>query len=221
MTNTKSKIIAKAIKTIFTATLLVGAMAASTSQASNVNFDVTETSSFTPVYGKALPPVGHVNFCSRNRGECKGLGGTTRKVTLDNDNWKILHEVNNYSNKSIAAVTDGELYNVPEHWTFPTNAGDCEDFVLQKKRYLEGLGFPAETLLITVVLDEVGLGHAVLTVRTDRGDFILDNMRNDIRSWNSTGYTFIKRQSQHNPQQWVSLTKRGVRVSQTTVAGKK
>ncbi len=95
----------------------------------------------------------------------------------------------------------------------------CEDFVLQKKRYLEGLGFPAETLLITVVLDELGLGHAVLTVRTDRGDFILDNMRNDIRAWNATGYTFIKRQSQTNPRKWVSLTNRGVRVAHTTAAG--
>ena len=220
MLKTKKTIFAKAIKTIFTSALLASAMATASSQAANVNFDVTETSGFTPVYGKTLPPVGHVNFCARNRGECKSLGGTTRKVTLNNENWKILHEVNNYSNKSIQAVTDSELYSVPEHWAFPTNAGDCEDFVLQKKRYLEGLGFPAETLLITVVLDELGLGHAVLTVRTDRGDFVLDNMRNDIRAWNSTGYTFIKRQSQYNPQQWVSLTQRGVRVSHTTAAGK-
>jgi len=171
------------------------------------------------VYGKTLPPIGHVNFCARYRSECKSLGGKTNKVVLDKANWKILHEVNNYANKTITPVTDGELYNVPELWTFPTNAGDCEDYVLQKKRYLEGLGFPAETLLITVVLDEKGLGHAVLTVRTDRGDFVLDNMRNDIRNWNATGYTFIKRQSQKNPRNWVALTNRGYSASRTTVAG--
>jgi len=189
-------------------------------QAAKHNSDVTKTSIFTPVFGKTLPPVGHVNFCARNRGECKSLGGTVRKVVLEKTNWKIMHEVNNYSNKTVTPVTDEQLYKVPEYWTFPTNAGDCEDYVLQKKRYLEGLGFPAETLLITVVLDEKGLGHAVLTVRTDRGDFILDNMRNDIRAWNATGYTFIKRQSQINPRQWVSLTNRGVKVSLTTAAGK-
>ena len=220
MSKTKTNKIAKAIRISIYSTFLAGAITATGAQAANVNFDVTETSSSTPVYGKTLPPIGHVNFCARHGSECKSLGGTTRKVVLNNDNWKILHEVNNYSNKSIVPVTDGELYNVPEHWTFPTNAGDCEDIVLQKKRYLEGLGFPAETLLITVVLDEMGLGHAVLTVRTDRGDLVLDNMRDDIRTWNATGYTFIKRQSQYNPRLWVSLTKRGVRVSHTTAAGK-
>ncbi len=211
---------AKIAKAILGATCLAGIIATSGAQAAKVNFDITETSIFTPVYGKTLPPIGHVNFCAVNRSECKNLGGTTRKVTLTKENWKIMHEVNNYANKTITPVTDDELYKVPEHWTFPTNAGDCEDYVLQKKRYLEGLGFPAETLLITVVLDELSLGHAVLTVRTDRGDFVLDNMRNDIRSWRSTGYTFIKRQSQHNPQQWVSLTNRGYNVSHTTAAGK-
>lgn len=175
---------------------------------------------FTPVYGKTLPPVGHVNFCARNQAECRPLGGAVRKLRLGGKTWRMLNEVNTYTNESIRPVTDQELYAVPELWTYPTKAGDCEDYVLQKKRYLEGLGIPGETMLITVVLDEKGLGHAVLTVRTDRGDFVLDNMRNDIRRWNNTGYTFIKRQSQSDPRQWVSLTTRGTPVSATTVAGK-
>lgn len=212
---------AKSAAKIASAALLISAFTATGTQAAKVNFDVDETSIFTPVYGKALPPIGHVNFCATNAGECKSLGGTTRKVVLTKENWKIMHQVNLYANKTIKAVTDNDLYNVPEYWTFPTNAGDCEDYVLQKKRYLEGLGFPAETLLITVVLDEKGLGHAVLTVRTDRGDFVLDNMRNDIRNWRKTGYTFIKRQSQDNPRAWVSLTNHGDRVSHTTAAGRK
>ena len=32
---------------------------------------------------------------------------------------------------------------------------------------------------MTVVIDEQGEGHAVLMVRTDRGDFILDNKRDE------------------------------------------
>ncbi len=204
------------------AMLVAATMTTQSAQAAKVNYDVTETSIFTPTYGKALPPIGYVNFCSRNANECRSLGGTTKKVVLTEQNWKIMHEVNNYSNKTVKPVTDSELYNSPEYWTYPQqNAGDCEDYVLQKKRYLEGLGFPAETLLITVVLDTKGLGHAVLTVRTDRGDFILDNMRNDIRNWRNTGYTYIKRQSQHNPQIWTALTNRGTTVSRTTVAGQK
>ena len=80
--------------------------------------------------------------------------------------------------------------------------------MLLKKRYLEGLGFPVETLLITVVLDESGEGHAVLSVRTDRGDFVLDNRRSAILLWSETRYEFLKRQSQENPQLWVALTRK-------------
>jgi predicted transglutaminase-like cysteine proteinase len=62
--------------------------------------------------------------------------------------------------------------------------------------------------LITVVLDEKMQGHAVLTITTDKGDFVLDNRRNDVLRWSDTGYTFLKRQSAEDPRQWVSLSKR-------------
>jgi predicted transglutaminase-like cysteine proteinase len=45
----------------------------------------------------------------------------------------------------------------------------------------------------------------VLTLITSAGDYIFDNRRNEIRSWSATGYAFLKRQSEHNPQKWVSL----------------
>jgi predicted transglutaminase-like cysteine proteinase len=57
---------------------------------------------------------------------------------------------------------------------------------------------------MTVVIDEKGEGHAVLTLITDRGDFILDNKTSAVQSWRQTGYTFIKRESQ-DTQAWVSL----------------
>jgi predicted transglutaminase-like cysteine proteinase len=105
-------------------------------------------------------------------------------------------------------MSDEELYGKPEYWTLPTDAGDCEDYLLLKKHYLEGLGFPSEALLITVVLDEKSQGHAVLTVTTDKGDFVLDNRRNDVMRWSDTGYTYLKRQSAEDPRQWVSLTRK-------------
>ena len=67
------------------------------------------------------------------------------------------------------------------------------------------MGFSEGALLITVVLDEKGEGHAVLTVRTDRGDFILDNMRNKVKLWSETEYTFLKRQSADHPARWVKI----------------
>ena len=66
-------------------------------------------------------------------------------------------------------------------------------------------GWPREALLITVVRDKNGDGHAVLTVKTDKGEFILDNQTDDILLWSDTGYRFVKRQSQTDPNVWVSL----------------
>ena len=83
--------------------------------------------------------------------------------------------------------------------------GDCEDYVLLKRRMLVQVGWPRETLLVTVVRDEKGEGHAVLTVITDEGDYVLDNQNKDILIWSDTGYRFIKRQSQSNPNVWVAL----------------
>ena len=63
-----------------------------------------------------------------------------------------------------------------ERWNYPDDGyGDCEDYVLLKRRMLMQAGWPREALLITVVRDKKGDGHAVLTVKTNRGEFVLDN----------------------------------------------
>jgi len=94
---------------------------------------------------------------------------------------------------------------VVERWSYPDDGyGDCEDYVLLKRRMLIQSGWPQGGLLVTVVRD-TDEGHAVLTVTTDNGDYILDNKRDEILLWSETGYRFIKRQSQYNPNVWVSL----------------
>jgi predicted transglutaminase-like cysteine proteinase len=168
-------------------------------------------SAFAPAYSRTLPPIGFVNFCARHGEDCRPLGGHVKKARLTAARLDLLRQVNRYVNRKITPMTDQQLYNQPEVWEYPVNAGDCEDYVLLKKRYLEGLGFPSETLLITVVLDENGAGHAVLMARTSKGDLVLDNRRDRILPWYRTGYTFLKRQSQSDPGKWVSLT-RGKKV---------
>lgn len=155
--------------------------------------------------GKTVPPVGFVQFCVTNPAECKPKGGKTYRLTLTSKVWELMTSVNSLVNSSVAPRSDQELYGEPELWAFPTNAGDCEDYLLLKKRYLESYGFPSETLRITVVLDEKREGHAVLTVVTTQGDLVLDNRRNTVEWWDATGYTFIKRQSRENPMRWVAL----------------
>jgi len=68
--------------------------------------------------------------------------------------------------------------------------------VLQKRKMLLQAGWPREALLITVVRDKAGDGHAILTVKTDRGEYVLDNQTDAILLWSDTGYRFVKRQSQ-------------------------
>ena len=58
---------------------------------------------------------------------------------------------------------------------------------------------------MTIVRDLDGNGHTILTVKTDKGDYILDNMVGEIRLWDQTGYKFVKRQSQTDPNVWVSV----------------
>ena len=114
--------------------------------------------------------------------------------------------MNTAVNAAVAPITDLELYGKPEVWTYPAaNKGDCEDYVLLKRRTLIERGYPESTLLITVVRDENNEGHAVLTVRTDQGDFVLDNKRHEVMRWADTPYTFVKRQSEKNPLVWISL----------------
>ncbi|MDE2384643.1 MAG: transglutaminase-like cysteine peptidase [Alphaproteobacteria bacterium] len=156
-------------------------------------------------YGKTLPPIGYVDFCGRAEEECKFKGGTNETLKLTTENWDQIQQVNRYVNTKIRPATDMELYHVPDYWTYPVDAGDCEDYALLKKRYLKDLGFNPDLMLMTVVLDENNEGHAVLTIPTSKGDYVLDNRRQEILRWDETGYTFLKRQSQPQANQWVSL----------------
>ncbi len=156
-------------------------------------------------FGQTLPPIGFVKFCISNPTECQPTGDAKAALEMSQEQWNLIHQVNTYVNGEIAPVSDMELYGEAEFWTFPTTAGDCEDYLLLKKRYLEGLGFPSNALLITVVLDEKREGHAVLTLATNEGDYILDNRHNEVLAWKQSNYTFLKRQSRDNPRQWISL----------------
>jgi predicted transglutaminase-like cysteine proteinase len=167
-----------------------------------------ENGAYAPVHGRTLPPIGFVDFCARNKKECEPIG-SSRRVSLTPSRWDMLRKINAHVNSVIEPVSDQDLYAVPERWDYPIAAGDCEDYVLLKKRYLQELALPAESLAITVVLDEAGEGHAVLMVMTDEGDFVLDNRRSEILRWSQTNYRFLKRQSQEDPRVWVAFSGAG------------
>jgi len=160
---------------------------------------------YMKAFGDTLPPIGYVNFCQEHRADCRPGPRFADRIQLTPAKFGQIEEVNTAVNTEIAPDTDLDLYGKPEYWTYPTTKGDCEDYVLLKRRILIERGFPESTLLITVVRDENDEGHAVLTVRTDKGDFVLDNKRREVMRWADTPYTFIKRQSERNPLVWISL----------------
>lgn len=156
--------------------------------------------------GATSPPIGWIQFCQDNPDDCANRNSAAATIGLSEANWRKVVKINADVNREILAITDQEHWGVPELWSYPTDGkGDCEDYVLEKRRRLAQAGFPLNALLITVVRDLKGDGHAVLTVKTDRGDFVLDNQVAKILSWRETGYRFIKRQSDENAMRWVSL----------------
>jgi predicted transglutaminase-like cysteine proteinase len=152
------------------------------------------------------PPIGWLEFCNEHPKDCATTASAPRDVILTARAWKDLVRVNKWVNDSIQPVTDLEHWGVVEKWSYPNDGrGDCEDYVLLKRRMLMEAGWPREALLITVVRDKKGDGHAVLTVKTDKGDYVLDNQAENILLWSETGYRFVKRQSQSDQNLWVAL----------------
>jgi len=151
-------------------------------------------------------PIGWVEFCADNPGDCRGGVTQARDIVMTQTAWKDLLRVNRWVNDTIKPMTDMDHWGVVERWSYPTDGyGDCEDYVLLKRKMLMDAGWPREALLITVVRDKKGEGHAVLTVKSDKGEFILDNQNEEVVAWTDTGYRFVKRQSQSDPNAWVSL----------------
>jgi predicted transglutaminase-like cysteine proteinase len=161
---------------------------------------------FISVGSSARAPIGWIEFCSEYARECDTRPLEARDVVLTTKAWKDLVRINKWVNDTVKPVTDLEHWGVVERWNYPDDGyGDCEDYVLLKRRMLMQSGWPRQALLITVVRDKRGDGHAVLTVKTDKGEFILDNQNEEILLWSDTGYRFVKRQSQADPNTWLAL----------------
>lgn len=169
---------------------------------------------YAPVSAQTSVPIGHHEFCRIHRSECGANDRVVDAVLLNEERWEQLVGVNNAVNRDIVPVTDLELYQVEELWAYPDDGyGDCEDIALAKRRQLIAAGWEPSTLLMAVVRENNGNGHAVLMVRTDRGDLVLDNQDGMVRVWIETPYQYIKRQSQQHAAVWVDLIDDRVEVA--------
>lgn len=165
-----------------------------------------EGSSLMMTGGLTSQPIGHFQFCQVAPEECSIRPRDDGPLKLTDDLWRTIVSINSAVNRAVTPMSDIDIYGEEEVWAYPVNGvGDCEDYVLEKRRLLHEAGIPLSNLLITVVRKRDGEGHAVLTVRTDRGDFILDNLNKQVVLWSKTDYSFLKRQASNHTGRWVSL----------------
>ncbi|HEX2020530.1 MAG TPA: transglutaminase-like cysteine peptidase [Aurantimonas sp.] len=162
---------------------------------------------FMPLGKGTTQPIGHHLFCLENRDECRPHQPRrmVAPLKLSHDLILAIAEVNTRINARIEPRSDIDLHGTEERWSYPTDAGDCEDYALLKRRTLHEMGIDLSNLLLTVVRKHDGEGHAVLTLQTDRGDFILDNLNWRVVAWADAPYTFVKRQSKNDPGIWIDI----------------
>jgi predicted transglutaminase-like cysteine proteinase len=192
----------KSIKGAWAVSALIAALAwGSAAQASLLQ------ASYAAVGAETSVPYGWVDFCGRRPEQCEVDRLAAVDVRLTEETWSRLDRINRDVNAAIEPVSNFDHWGTMlDHWDYPVDGkGDCKIYALFKRKKLLDEGFPRQALLMTIVRDLEGQGHAILTVKTDRGEFVLDNLSNEIRPWNATGYRFVKRQSQEDPNAWVAI----------------
>jgi predicted transglutaminase-like cysteine proteinase len=176
---------------------------------------------FATVSEGAPAPIGWTQFCTTYLKECDTQPSIPHDIVFTEKALDDLVLVNQWINHNIKPMTDMDHYGMIQWWRYPDDgAGACHSYALLKRRLLMERGWPHEALLMTIVREDYGrgAGHAVLTVKTNRGEFILDNLTDEIRLWSKTPYRFFKRQSQADPNAWVWLN--DLRIDAATATGR-
>ncbi len=155
--------------------------------------------------GLTSQPIGHFEFCKVSTPECRIKSLGVPPLMAGERTMAMIEAVNVQVNHAIRPETDLDVYGKDEVWAYPKGMGDCEDYVLLKRKILMNRGISPANLLITVVRKPDGEGHAILTVRTRKGDFILDNLDDEMLPWEATGYKYLKRQSSEHTGHWVTI----------------
>ena len=175
--------------------------------------DVRSSAPLIAAASPTLAPFQHVRFCLRYPSDCKSDATEIERIELSPETSALLERVNRGVNAEIAPVMKGET---PEHrggWTIAPSLGDCNDFAVTKRHELLLGGLPAKALRLSVVKTNSGIGHLVLVVSTTKGDIVLDNLTDKIRSWHQTEYQWLKIQSATDAKFWHEVKAYGPSLS--------
>lgn len=171
-----------------------------------------------------IGPRGYHRMCVREPDLCRfdvrdgQTPGASAPRTLTRSVWRELKRINRDLNWQIVPVADNEAQGISDHWTLGRSHGDCEDYVIAKKHALIAAGWNPDQLLYAVVEGRYSPYHLVLVVRTDKGDLVLDNLRDRITAWEESGYEFVVRQKAADPTKWAIVTTEKSQVAAAAVS---
>ncbi|MGX9989180.1 transglutaminase-like cysteine peptidase [Rhizobium sp. Z1P35] len=154
--------------------------------------------------GRIIPPFAQVLFCAQNPTECRDNNGLA-VVALSDTQMLQLKDVNSAVNRTMIGRNDPRNELNGDVWKVNVRSGDCEDFALTKRSRLIAMGWSSRALRIATAYTPSGEGHAVLVVRTDKGDLVLDNRKSSIKNWRDTDLRWDKIQSGTDPYVWYQL----------------
>lgn len=141
-----------------------------------------------PVAGRWAKVYGEIGACAGN-GDCGKKGRAFTDLTESMRDKRFLEKlttVNRSINTLIAYRKDDTTYGNLDYWAKPAEilsngSGDCEDFAILKMAALIAAGVPAQSMSLVVLQDRSrGVYHAILSVATQSGTFILDNLSNTV-----------------------------------------
>lgn len=122
----------------------------------------------------------------QHQGLPRGIAAGLSRMTSGSANLATLAAVNSWANARIRYVEDKVLYGKADYWasagtTLRRRAGDCEDIAIAKLQLLASLGVARSDMYLTVARDLARKAdHAVLIVRMDGRNWLLDNSTNQL-----------------------------------------
>tara|TARA_R110002020_G_scaffold10961_8_gene41584 strand:- start:1350 stop:1898 length:549 start_codon:yes stop_codon:yes gene_type:complete len=178
----------------FVASLMVGVLMATGSAGAALANLPSSIVTFERV--SAAGPASFQMFCAVNPDECRPGGAS--KVALTESMLAEIKRVNQRVNRAIRPKLDSPALQL---WRVNPPSGDCKSYVISKRHALMAAGLPSSALRIAFVKTRRGENHAVLVLKTDRGDLTLDNLTGDIKLFAETGYRVVAI-SGTNPKRW-------------------
>jgi predicted transglutaminase-like cysteine proteinase len=158
-----------------------------------------------PLGGTVSQPLGAELFCYQHANECTEQRSATQEVKMTPELWSQLLSVQHEINGKFKPTRE-----VRFAWDYSSNGtGNCVQFALEKRRALIRRGLPPGALQLATAVIPANIGHLVLVIDTDEGDWVLDNLRSDVVRWEQLPYRWIARQQGASMEDWVAVGRRG------------